>query len=107
MSSTYTNLATTVPIARDEGILKRVMATPLPRPVYIGGRIMSATWFVFLGAVIMLVVAVLVLRRPGRDPPCPLHGGDACFWARSACARWAGRRLARGRAATPVRRWPT
>ena len=49
MSSTYTNLATTVPINRDEGILKRVLGTPLPKPAYIGGRIASATWFAVLG----------------------------------------------------------
>jgi ABC-2 type transport system permease protein len=58
MSSTYTNLATTVPMHRDEGILKRVMATPLPKLAYVGGRILSATWFAVLGAGIMIVVAV-------------------------------------------------
>jgi ABC-2 type transport system permease protein len=60
MSSTYTNLATTVPMHRDEGILKRAMATPLPRWAYIAGRITSATWFAVLGAAIMIAVAVVV-----------------------------------------------
>jgi ABC-2 type transport system permease protein len=60
MSSTYTNLATTVPMNRDEGIIKRVVATPLPMWTYIAGRILSATWFAVLGAVIMIAIAVLV-----------------------------------------------
>jgi ABC-2 type transport system permease protein len=59
MSSTYTNLATTIPIHRDEGILKRVLATPLPKWIYIAGRIMSATWFAVLGAAVMVSVAVV------------------------------------------------
>lgn len=60
LSSTYTNLATTVPINRDEGMLKRVLGTPLPKAAYIGGRILSATWFALVGAVVMVTVAVLL-----------------------------------------------
>lgn len=59
LSSTYTNLAITVPITRDEGILKRILATPLPRWIYVAGRIGSATWFAIVGTVIMVTVAVL------------------------------------------------
>ncbi|MGH9119032.1 MAG: ABC transporter permease [Acidimicrobiales bacterium] len=59
LSSTYTNLAITVPITRDEGILKRILATPLPRWIYIAGRILSATWFAVVGTVVMVAVAVL------------------------------------------------
>jgi ABC-2 type transport system permease protein len=59
ISSTYTNLATTLPIDRDQGILKRVLGTPLPAPAYIGGRILSASWFALIGTVVMISVAVL------------------------------------------------
>ena len=59
LSSTYSNLAITVPISRDEGILKRILATPLPPWIYIAGRIMSATWYALVGTVIMVTVAVV------------------------------------------------
>jgi ABC-2 type transport system permease protein len=59
ISSTYTNLATTLPIDREQGILKRVLGTPLPAPAYIGGRILSASWFALVGSVVMIAVAVL------------------------------------------------
>jgi ABC-2 type transport system permease protein len=62
VSSTYTNLATSIPIARDEGILKKVLATPLPRWTYVLGRILSATWFALLGATLMTVVAVVLFN---------------------------------------------
>ena len=57
-SATYTNLATSTSIARDEGILKRVRGTPLPPWVYIAGRVGSALWIATLAVVLMMSVGV-------------------------------------------------
>ncbi len=60
VSATYTNLAITTAISRDEGILKRVRGTPLPPWVYIVGRIGSATYLAAVSVTIMLGVGVLL-----------------------------------------------
>ena len=59
-SATYTNLATSTAIARDEGILKRVRGTPLPPWIYIAGRVGSALWMAVLAVLIMMSVGVVV-----------------------------------------------
>ena len=53
VTATYTNLAMTVTIARDEGVLKRIRGTPLPLWVYLAGRIGHA-----IVIAVLLVVAV-------------------------------------------------
>jgi ABC-2 type transport system permease protein len=62
VSATYVNLATSVPINRDEGILKRLRGTPLPAWVYITGRIVQATWAAALASILMVVVGVLLFH---------------------------------------------
>ena len=42
VSATYTNLANTVPILRDDGVLKRWRSTPLPPAAYVAGMVASA-----------------------------------------------------------------
>lgn len=59
-SATYTNLAVTTAIARDDGILKKVRGTPLPPWVYIVGRVGSAVWIALIAAVIMMTVGSVV-----------------------------------------------
>jgi ABC-2 type transport system permease protein len=59
VSATYTNLANTVPIRREEGVLKRWRSTPIPTSVYIGGFVGSAIVLAFVGAVFMLAVGVV------------------------------------------------
>jgi ABC-2 type transport system permease protein len=54
ISTTFVNLAISTAILRDDGVLKRMQGTPLPRWAYVAARILSAS-------VIMLVMAVLVL----------------------------------------------
>lgn len=58
-SSTYTNLAITTAIIRDEGILKKVRGTPLPPWVYIAGRVGSAVWLALIAVSIMMTVGIL------------------------------------------------
>ena len=54
VTATFTNLAMTVAIARDEGILKRIRGTPLPTWAYLAGRIGHA---VLVAALLVLIVA--------------------------------------------------
>lgn len=58
VSATFTNLANTVPIRREEGVLKRWRGTPMPTGVYIGGFVGSAIVLAFVGVVFMLLVGV-------------------------------------------------
>ena len=60
VTATYTNLAMTVTIARDEGILKRIRGTPLPPWAYLAGRIGHAVVIGFLLVVIALLLVVIV-----------------------------------------------
>ena len=62
VSSCFTNLAVSVAINRDEGILKRVRGTPLPPWVYIAARICSAACFALLGSALMVVAGVVLFR---------------------------------------------
>lgn len=59
VSATYTNLANTVPILRDEGILKRWRSTPLPPWAYVSGMVASAVVVALIGVVIMLTLGVV------------------------------------------------
>lgn len=58
VSATYTNLANTVPILRDEGVLKRWRSTPLPPWAYVAGMIGSAVVIALIGVVIMIGLGV-------------------------------------------------
>jgi ABC-2 type transport system permease protein len=66
VTATYTNLAMTVTIARDEGILKRVRGTPLPTWAYLAGRIGHA---VVVTALLVVIVAAFGALLYGVDVP--------------------------------------
>jgi ABC-2 type transport system permease protein len=57
VSATYVNLATSVAISRDDGILKRLRGTPMPAWVYVAGRVVQATWAAMLASILMVVVS--------------------------------------------------
>jgi len=59
VSATYTNIGIGVSIYRDEGVLKRIRGTPLPRWLYMGGVVGSGLAIAATGAVIMLGVGFL------------------------------------------------
>ncbi len=61
-SATYTNLAISTTIAREERILKRVRGTPLPQSLYIFSAVLSAIWIAFLGTALMLLVGILAFN---------------------------------------------
>ncbi len=59
VSATYTNLANTVPILRDEGILKRWRGTPLPPSVYVAGMVAMGVVVALIGVVVLLGIGVV------------------------------------------------
>jgi ABC-2 type transport system permease protein len=59
VSATYTNLANTVPILRDEGVLKRWRGTPIPPWAYVAGMIGSAVMIALVGVGIMIGLGVV------------------------------------------------
>lgn len=54
ITATYTNIAMTVAMARDAGVLKRIRGTPLPSWAYLFGRIVHAA---LIGLLLVLIVA--------------------------------------------------
>lgn len=66
VTATFTNLAMTVVIARDQGILKRVRGTPLPTWAYLAGRIGHA---VLVTALLVAIVAAFGAFVYGVDVP--------------------------------------
>ena len=66
VTATYTNLAMTVTIARDDGILKRIRGTPLPPWAYLAGRIGHA-----IAVALLLVIIVAAFGAIVYDVPVP------------------------------------
>jgi ABC-2 type transport system permease protein len=60
ITATYTNIAMTVAIARDSGVLKRVRGTPLPSWAYLFGRIAHAVLVALLLVVIVAAFGALL-----------------------------------------------
>jgi len=54
VTACYTNIAMSVVITREDGILKRIRGTPLPAWAYLVGRILHA---VLIGALLVVIVA--------------------------------------------------
>jgi ABC-2 type transport system permease protein len=85
MATTFNSLTHTLPFYREQGILKRLLGTPLPRSVYFGGLIGSAV----TNAVVQ-VLLIITLGNVLYDTPWPQDwlalsvftiGGVACFAA--------------------------
>ncbi len=55
----YTNIAIGVSIDRDEGILKRVRATPISPAAYMAGRVLASVAIGFISVALMTVIGVL------------------------------------------------
>jgi ABC-2 type transport system permease protein len=56
ISTTFVNIAISTAILRDEGVLKRMQGTPLPRWAYVAGRIGSTVVIVFLMSAVTLAL---------------------------------------------------
>ena len=71
ITATYTNLAISVSIARDEGVLKRVRGTPLPSWAYLAGRVGHSTLMCVLLVAIVTIFGVIFygVDVPGNKMP--------------------------------------
>ncbi|MCP2325112.1 ABC-2 type transport system permease protein [Hamadaea flava] len=58
MSSGFQNLAITIPIERDRGVLKRYRSTPMPKWVFFAGKIIQVGVIGFFATVILLVIGM-------------------------------------------------
>jgi ABC-2 type transport system permease protein len=56
LSSGFQNLAITIPIERDRGVLKRFRSTPMPKWVFFAGKIMQVGIIGVLATALLLVV---------------------------------------------------
>jgi len=86
ITTTYVNMAISTAILRDEGVLKRMQGTPLPRWAYLAGRIGSTILVVAGMTVLTLGLGVLVYGVHVRASTLPgfllaLVLGAACFTA--------------------------
>src|SRR5438270_143776 len=71
IATTYVNMAIGTAILRDEGILKRMQGTPLPRWAYIAARVGSTVVIVMLMTALVLglgAIAYGIHLRPGAVP---------------------------------------
>ena len=59
VSATYTNLANMVPIRREEGVLKRWRATPLPVGVLVSGHVLAAVVIALVGTTLVMLLGVV------------------------------------------------
>lgn len=59
VSSTYTHITVNLSNRREQGILKRVRGTPLPRWIYLGSIALSSVWLAALGVLLMFGLGVV------------------------------------------------
>ncbi|MHB8695658.1 MAG: ABC transporter permease [Solirubrobacteraceae bacterium] len=71
ISTTFVNMAISTAILRDEGVLKRMQGTPLPRWAYIAGRVLSTAVIVLLMSVLMLALGNIAYGVPIRAATLP------------------------------------
>lgn len=59
IATTYVNMAISTSILRDQGVLKRMQGTPLPRPAYVAARIASTVLIMLAITVATLVIGAV------------------------------------------------
>jgi ABC-2 type transport system permease protein len=59
LATGFQNLAITIPIERDRGVLKRYRATPMPKWIYFAGKAVSVMALAVIATILLLIVAVL------------------------------------------------
>ena len=74
IATTFVNMAISTAILRDQGVLKRMQGTPLPRWAYVAARIGSTLVIVMLMTVITLALGCAwhmgCTSAPRRSPAC-------------------------------------
>lgn len=64
LSTGFQGLAMQLAMHRDQGVLKGLMATPLPAAVFVTAKALSSLFVVVLETLVVLVVGVVVLGAP-------------------------------------------
>lgn len=59
LASCFQNLAITIPIERDSGLLKRLRGTPMPKSAYFVGKIALVILLSFIQVILMLIVGLI------------------------------------------------
>ena len=59
MSTSFQNLAITIPIERDAGLLKRLRGTPMPKSAYFLGKVVLVLILSLISTVLMLLVGLI------------------------------------------------
>jgi len=60
ISTTFTNLAIGTAVLRDQGVLKRMQGTPLPRWAYVLARVLSASLVMLVMTAVVVILGVTV-----------------------------------------------
>jgi ABC-2 type transport system permease protein len=86
IATTFVNMAMSTAILRDDGVLKRMQGTPLPRWGYVAARILSASLVTLAMAVVVLVLGKILYGLDMRVAQLPalivtLLLGTAAFTA--------------------------
>jgi ABC-2 type transport system permease protein len=69
--TTFTNIASSTAILRDQGVLKRMQGTPLPRWIYVAARIGSTFLVALLQAVIVIAGGAIIWGASVRASAVP------------------------------------
>lgn len=85
LSTAFQGLAIQLSMHRDQGVLKRVMASPLPAWILVVGKVLSTMLVILLELLIVVVVGVLAFGAPLPADPLLLVAfvllGTGCFVA--------------------------
>jgi ABC-2 type transport system permease protein len=91
ISACYTNIAISVSFQRDQGILKRINGTPLPKSVYLGARMLRALIVGVLLVVITTAFGRLLYSASVPSGVTLLRTWSCCWSGRPASAHSASR----------------
>jgi ABC-2 type transport system permease protein len=58
LATGFQNLAITIPIERDRGVLKRYRATPMPKWIYFAGKAISVSVLAIVATILLMIMAV-------------------------------------------------
>lgn len=85
LSTAFQGLAIQLAMHRDQGVLKRIMASPLPAPLLVLGKVISTMLVILLELLIIVTVGVTLFGAPVPHHPVLLLLftllGTACFVA--------------------------
>jgi len=72
LSTGFQGLAIQLAMHRDQGVLKRIMATPLPAGIFVLGKVLSTMIVIAIEFTIVVVVGIALFGAPVPDAPLQL-----------------------------------